>query len=403
MLTRLLVSSLRLCYTLPTTKDGPIIGRNATRNVSKEEILNTDIASQRLFNHHIAGEKFQQPEDVVRWMGALQAQDYLQALWAIGLRMQSATVGAIEQVITDRKILRTWPMRGTLHFVPAEDAKWMLQLSPARLLAGDKRRQQQLEIDETVLHRTQQLFHDALTGGKRFTRSRMMELLEEAGIAPKGQRGYHLLWYMAQVGLICLGPMENKEQTFVLLDEWVPHARELSREEGLAELARRYFTSHGPATLQDFARWAGITLTDARVGLESAKAALRMEKGNGQAYWMAPDAPGQKAGKLSSVHLLPGFDEYLLGYKDRSAVLAAEHAAHIVPGNNGIFFPMIVVGGLIIGTWKRRPGKSALDVVLKPFTSLGGAEEQLSEAVKAYSDFLGLPFSSMTVQGSNED
>jgi hypothetical protein len=231
----------------------------------------------------------------------------------------------------------------------------------------------------------------------------MMELLEEAGIATTGQRGYHLLWYMAQAGLICLGPMENKEQTFVLLDEWVPHARELSQEEGLAELARRYFPSHGPATLQDFAGWAGITLTDARAGLEAAKAALRMEKGNGQAYWMSPDAPEQNAGKLSSVHLLPGFDEYLLGYKDRSAVLAAEHAAKIVPGNNGIFFPMIVVAGLVIGTWKRTRGKNGLDIVLKAFTSLGDAEGQIIEAAKAYSDFLGLPFSSLTIKGSNED
>ncbi|HEU5377769.1 MAG TPA: winged helix DNA-binding domain-containing protein [Ktedonobacteraceae bacterium] len=362
-----------------------------------------DIASQRLFNQHIAGEKFQQPEEVVRWLGALQAQDYLQALWAIGLRMQSTTIGVIEQAITDRKILRTWPMRGTLHFVPSEDAKWMLKLSPARLLAGDRRRQKQLEIDEAVLQRTQQLFHDALAGDKRCTRSHMMKLLEEAGIATKGQRGYHLLWYMAQAGLICLGPMENKEQTFVLLDEWVPHARELSREEGLAALAERYFTSHGPATLQDFAGWAGVTLTEARTGLEAAKAALQMERGNGQVYWMSPDAPGQKAGKLPSVHLLPGFDEYLLGYKDRSAVLAVEHAAQVVPGNNGVFFPIVVAGGRVIGTWKRTLGKNALAIVLKPFTSFGDAEEQIIEATRAYSDFLGLPCSSIAIRGSNED
>lgn len=279
----------------------------------------------------------------------------------------------------------------------------MLKLSPARLLAGDKRRQKQLEIDEAILQRTRQLFHDALRGGKRFTRSRMMELLGEAGISPKGQRGYHLLWYMAQTGLICLGPMENKEQTFVLLDEWVPQARELSPEEGLAELARRYFTSHGPATLQDFARWAGVPLTDARSGLEVAKATLRMEKGAGQIYWMAQDAPERSADRLSNVHLLPGFDEYLLGYKDRTAVLAAEHAAKVVPGNNGIFFPMIVAAGQVVGTWKRTMGKNALDIVLNPFISLGDAEEQITDAARAYSAFLGLPLSSMTIRASHED
>lgn len=387
-------SSLLYSFNL---KVWPAIGQNGDTQPLEEDLLNMDIASQRLLSHHIVGKKFQQPEDVVRWMGALQAQDYSQALWAIGLRMQSATVGAIEQAITDRKILRTWPMRGTLHFIPAEDAKWMLQLSPARLLAGDKRRQTQLEIDETVLSRTRRLFQDALTGGKPVTRSRMMTLLEEAGISPKGQRGYHLLWYMAQTGLICLGPMENKEQTFVLLDEWVPHARELSQEEGLAELARRYFTSHGPATLPDFAGWAGLTLTDARTGLETVKATLRMEKGNGQACWMSSETPEQNAGQFSHVQLLPGFDEYLLGYKDRSAVLAAEHAAKVVPGNNGVFFPMIVAGGQVVGTWKRTQRKNSLDIVLKPFTSLGNAEEQAAEAARAYSDFLGLPCSSLTI------
>lgn len=365
--------------------------------------MNLNMASQRLFNQRIVDEKFQRPEDVVRWMGGLQAQDYPQALWAIGLRTRSATIGSIEQAITERKILRTWPMRGTLHFVPSEDAKWMLKLSPARQLAGDKRRQKQLEIDEAILQRTRQLFHDGLAGGKCLTRSRMMELLEEAGIATSGQRGYHLLWYMAQAGLICLGPMENKEQTFVLLDEWVPHPRELSREEGLAELARRYFTSHGPATLQDFAWWAGITLTAARTGLEAVKAALCMEKENGQVYWMSPHAPGQNAGEFSSAHLLPGFDEYLLGYKDRSAVLAAEHTTKVVPGNNGVFFPMIVVGGQVVGTWKRTRGKNTLDVVLNPFTSLGDAEERIAEAGRAYSDFLGVPSSSLTIRGNHEN
>lgn len=371
------------------------------RSVSGGNFLDRDIASQRLYNQHIAGEKFQQPEDVVRWMGALQAQEYSHALWAIGLRTQSTTVEGIEQAIADRKILRTWPMRGTLHFIPAEDAKWMLQLSPVRLLAGDKRRQQQLEIDEHILQRTQQLFRDALAGGKRFTRSRMMELLAGAGISPKGQRGYHLLWYMAQTGLICLGPMENNEQTFVLLDEWVPHARKLSREEGLAELARRYFTSHGPATLHDFAWWAGIALTDARAGIEAARAVLQMEKRDEQIYWMAPVVSGPNADEFPSVYLLPGFDEYLLGYKDRSAVLAAEHAGKIVPGNNGIFFPIIVVNGLVTGTWKRARGKQGLDIVLQPFVSLGEAEERIAEVARTYGDFLSLPCSSLTIKGSD--
>src|SRR5215472_325382 len=219
----------------------------------------------RLFNQRIDGKKFERPDEVVRWMGALQAQDYQQSLWAIGLRMQSATVADIEQAILDRKIVRTWPMRGTLHFVPGDDAKWMLSLSASRMIANDRRRQGQLELDETIMERCKELFYDALKGNQRLSRPDMMQLLVDAGISTKGQRGYHILWYLSQAGLICLGPMQDKQQTFVLLDEWVPHSRAFSREESLAELARRYFTSRGPATIHDFAWWAGLTVADARL------------------------------------------------------------------------------------------------------------------------------------------
>jgi len=361
-----------------------------------------DIAHQRLFNQRIEGEKFQKPEEVVRWMGAMQAQDYLQSLWAIGLRMQSATVADIEQAIADRKIVRTWPMRGTLHFVPAEDAQWMLKLSAARMVASDKRRQEQLELDARIIERSEKLVYDALKGGQRLSRPNIMKLLEDAGISTKGQRGYHLLWYMAHTCLICLGPLEDKQQTFVLLDEWVPNSRELSREDALAELAERYVVSHGPATTQDFAVWAGLTLTDARAGLRTARSGILTEKINGQEYWIAKDALEQNVSYTSGVRLLPGFDEYLLGYRDRSAIITAEHLSKVVPGGNGVFLPMIVVAGQVVGVWRRTVGKKALNVVLTPFIQLGDAEERAMEAAKCYSDFLGLPLSSTTIGASNE-
>ncbi len=352
-------------------------------------------AQQRLLNQRIDGEKCTRPEDVVKWMGAMQAQDYQQAVWAIGLRTQSATMADIEHAIADRKILRTWPMRGTLHFVPSEDAKWMLKLLAGRVLARDRRRQEQLEIHPPIIERAARLFYDSLEGGKCISRPGMMELLDDAGIHSQGQRGYHLLWYLAQIGLICLGPIEDKQQTFVLLDEWVPQSRALSHEEALAELAWRYFTSHGPATIHDFARWAGLTITDAKAGLEDAKAGLLSEKREGQIYWLASYAPGYQAQTPSKIHLLPGFDEYVIGYKDRSAVLSTEHAPKIVPGNNGVFLPTLVVAGLVLGTWKRTQRKNSLAILLTPFTAIDDLEERAIEAAKAYSDFLGLPLSSI--------
>jgi hypothetical protein len=198
-----------------------------------------------------------------------------------------------------------------------------------------------------------------------------------------------------------MGPMQDKQQTFVLLDEWAPHARELSREEALAELARRYFASHGPATIHDFAWWAGLTVTDARAGLEAAKLGLVSETIDGKAYWLSAGAPEQAAVDTSCVHLLPGFDEYLLGYKDRGAVLAAEHAPKIIPGNNGVFQPTIVVAGQVAGTWKRTLKKKSIDLTLIPFTRMDDLEERVSEAAECYGDFLGLPVSAITIKTSD--
>lgn len=360
-------------------------------------VTNTDFVHRRLFNHHIEGEKFEKPEEVVRWLGAVQAQDYMQALWAIGLRLRSATVANVEQAIARVRILRTWPMRGTIHFVPPEDARWMLKLCASRMLEKDDRRLEQLGLDREIMERCKELFYDALKGGKRLSRPAMMQVLEDAAVSTGGQRGYHILWYLAQSGLICIGPMQDKQQTFVLLDEWAPGARELPREEALAELVRRYFTSHGPATVHDFARWAGLTITEARAGIEAAMPGLASEKTDGSEYWTTKDTQGHAEINDSSVHLLPGFDEYVIGYKDRGAVLAEEHAHKIVPGKNGVFLPTIVVGGEIVGTWKRKLKRKSIDVTLSPFARLGKGKEWVIEASESYSEFVGLPLSSVEI------
>lgn len=359
-------------------------------------MTDTNIASQRLLNQRIEGERFEKPGEVVRWLGAVQAQDYAQSLWAVGLRLRSATVADIERAISDGEILRTWPMRGTIHFVPPEDARWMLELLASRMLARDGRRQEQLGLDKGLLERCKGLFYEALKGGRRLSRPDMMTLLEEAGISTEKQRGYHILWYAAQSGLICLGPRQDKQQTFVLLDEWAPSSRKMSREESLAELAKRYFASHGPASVHDFARWAGLTVTEARSGVEAA--ALVSEATNGNEHWMATNTIDHTTYEKSGVHLLPGFDEYLIGYKDRGAVLAAEHASKIVPGNNGVFQPTIVVDGRVAGTWKRKLKKNSINVTLHPFAQLGDLEEKVIEAARLYGDFVGLPVSSVMIK-----
>jgi hypothetical protein len=319
----------------------------------------------------------------------MQAQDYGQAAWAIATRMQNGTLQDVEKAIADGEILRTWPMRGTIHFVPSEDAKWMLQLLTSRTLAGDKRRRDMLELDEKTYATCQKLLENALVDRKLLSRPKVMELFEANGITTPGQRGYHILWYLAQTGVICIGPMEGKQQTFALLDKWAPSSRNLSRDESLAELAMRYATSHGPVTVQDFAGWSNLTVSDVKRALDLASSKLITRTIEGVEYWLSKDAAIPPKNP-SGVHLLPGFDEFLLGYKGRSAQLDLEHASKVVPGSNGVFLPMLVIDGKVCGTWKRTIKKSTVDILVLPFTEAPQTTDAITEEARRYGKYLGL-------------
>jgi hypothetical protein len=349
-----------------------------------------DIAQYRLYQQQIAKTGLKTPGQVVSWLGALQAQDYVSAKWAIGLRLPDATDADIEQAVVAKTIIRTWPMRGTLHFVAPEDVRWLLALLTPRVIAQTAGRYRQLELDEVIFARSKEVFAKGLQGGKQLTRDEMQQLLEQANISTGGQRGYHILGRSAQDGLICFGALRGKQQTFTLLDEWAPPAKQLERDEALAELARRYFMSHGPATLPDFVWWSGLTVTEARVGLELVKAQLSQETVNGQTYWMSPDRPGS-TDDGPATYLLPGFDEYLLGYKDRTAALEAVYAQKVTPGNNGIFNPIIVIEGRVVGTWKRTFKKDTVVIEKKPFMPLSQAQSQaITVAAQRYGRYTGM-------------
>ena len=219
----------------------------------------------------------------------------------------------------------------------------------------------------------------------------MLNVLEETDISTKGQRGYHILGWAAQNGLICFGPRQGKQHTFVLLDEWLPDGKTLSREEALAELTHRYFTGHGPATIEDFIWWSGLPAADARAGLEMVKSQLAHEQLDDQLYWFSPSPPTPQAATPTAC-LLPGFDEYLLGYKDRSAVLDPAHAANVVPGGNGMFKPLIVLDGRVVGTWQRTFKKEKVIITLSPFDTLNTVETQaVAAAAQNYGTYIGLP------------
>lgn len=350
----------------------------------------SELIKQRLHNQHIAGAGLETAHAVVAWHGAVQAQDYLGALWAVGLRMKQAVESGVEQALADRTIVRTWPMRGTLHFIAAEDVRWMLELLTPKVIAGSARRHAELGLDEVTFARSREVFARALQGGAQFTRAEMGAALEAAGIATVGQRLYHILWRLGQDGLICFGVRQGKQQTFVLLDEWLPATRHLARDEALAELARRYMTSHGPATDRDFAWWTGLTLGDARTGLELVRSGLVQQEIDGQTFWQASSAMATTGDALTAAWLLPAYDEYTVGYTDRSALLDADGEKYVKAGHS-ILLPAVVVGGKVVGTWRRTAGKRGVVVELNLFTPLSTDDRQLVEAAaERYGAFLGL-------------
>jgi len=350
-------------------------------------MISLEIAQGRLQQQRISQRSFTQPDEVVAWLGALQGQDYGGAKWSIGLRLPGSTDASIEQAILDKTIIRTWALRGTLHFVAATDLRWLLALLAPRLIAGNARRYRELQLDEQTLTHSNDLLAQALQGGRQLDRPTLFAILEERGISTQGQRGVYLLQHASLHGLICQGIAVRNTPTFMAIDETVPQGKTLIREEALAELALRYFTSHGPATLPDFIRWAALTASDARAGLAAVTPQLYQFSVDEQTYWTAPQAaltpPPQ------SLYLLPGFDEYILGYTDRSAVLEPQYANRIVPGGNGVFYPTIVSNGQVVGTWQRSFKKGAVVITPQPFTTLTTAEEEdFAVAAHQFGEFL---------------
>jgi hypothetical protein len=336
--------------------------------------------------------------DVVARMLAMQAQDYGQAVWAIGARMRpgtaTSTLAGLEQAIAAGEIVRTWPMRGTIHWVAPQDVRWLLRLCGSRALGSARTRRAQLGLSETDLRWAADLLAPALAGGQVLTRAEVLGVFEDGGLATTGQRGYHLIWTLAHQEVICFGPMQGKQQTFVLLDDWVPPSvsRDLAGDEALAELAVRYASARGPVTARDLAQWSGITLTNARRGLAAAGPVLEWFVLDDVDYACAAPAVDVAADGAGGVLLLPGFDEYLLGYQNRQAMLAAEHFHHIVPGGNGVFRPMIVQDGQITGTWQRTVRAAGVTITRVPFIPGGeGPDAAASVAAQRYADFLGVP------------
>lgn len=346
-----------------------------------------DITTRRLQNQLISDTRLKTPAQVVSWLGAIQAQDYLGAKWSLGLRLPGLKESDIDKAIADKSIVRTWPMRGTLHFVASEDARWMLRLLTPRIISGSAGRNRQLELDDTVFNKSMDLLLKAMEGGKQLMRNEVYQLLENNGIATTGQRGIHIINYLAQKQVLCHGVHNEKQPTYALFDEWVTVSKDLEGKEALAELALRYFKGHGPATIKDFEWWSGLKLSDAREGLNQVSSQLESLDLGGKTYWFSAETG--EGPKSNLIYLLPGFDEYMLGYTDRSVILDFAHSPKIVPGNNGMFMPTIVINGKVEGTWKRILKKDTVQIEILPFGKLSLAKKKSIETeAKKYGKYL---------------
>ena len=329
---------------------------------------------------------------VVLWFGAMQAQDLASGLWSLGVRLPSLTQADVEASLERREALRTWPMRGTVHLVPSRDAHWMLDVLGARPLAGAPARRATIGLDDIDAERSVDVLGAALAGGRRLTRKQCVEALASAGIDSAGQRGYHLLWYASQRGVTCIAPNVDGEQTFVLLDEWVPDPVRLDRDEALATIALRYFRSHGPATRQDFAGWTGLSAADTKRGIQACGSALTVVRVGDLEMLAATQLLDPPDGRsVPDLLALPGFDEYMLGFKDRSLFMQREHLREVVPGSNGVFRATIVGEGRVIATWKRElVGTSRVRVRVWPLRPMGAKRRRdVERRLVPFGTFLG--------------
>lgn len=351
-----------------------------------------DIARERLRSQRLDGAPFARPEDVVGWLVAVQAQDYGGAKWAVAQRTKACSDDEVERACNDGRILRTHVLRPTWHLVLPADIRWMLSLSAQRIRAAMAFYDRKLGLTDAVCARSAAALTRALRGGNHLTRGELARVLAGAGIPAKGQRLGHLMARAEIDAVICSGARRGKQSTYALLDERAPAAKARTRDDALAELAHRYFTSHGPALPHDFAWWSGLTVADAKRAIDLASTRLRETAAGGKQYWRGRSLPAASGTRRPAVHLLPNYDELVVAYGDRSASIDEAKLKKV--GTWAMVFAnnLVAVDGQVVGGWRRVTEKKSLIVETTLVRKLGAAEQAgLRAAAERYGRFAGLP------------
>lgn len=349
--------------------------------------MKDEIVKQRLKNQQIISAEPTSPSELVDWMGAMQAQDYEMSKWAMGVRLSHHTEGSIEAALNNGDILRTHVLRPTWHLVSPTNIRWMLELSAPqieKIVAGYNQR---LGLDYSIRHKSNQIIEKALTEQPNLTRNELMQVLENHGIIASDIRAAHIMFHAELTGLVCSGIRKGKQITYALLDKRAPLTQPLHKEEALAKLAKLYFQSHSPATLKDFSWWSGLSVTESRKAIDNIKDQLETWQVDKTVYYVFPSKTYETIPK--DIVLLPAFDEYMVSYTDRSAALDPRFMKQAI-SSNGIFTPIIVHHGKVIGTWKRKLKPKFIEIELLPFEPISkDVTDDIQTHFAAYQNYLG--------------
>lgn len=345
-----------------------------------------EISYLRLINHQIAASKFTTAKEIVDWMGAVQSQDYPMSKWAIGLRLPGSTESMIESALDSGEIFRTHALRPTWHIVSAKDIHSLLELSAPHIKTAMRSTDKLLGLTDSVFRKSQEIMQMNMQNERHLTRDEIISILINAGFDLGENRASHLLMHAEIDAVICSGKIKAGKPTYALLSERVPPSASFDPDLACTELAKKYFTSHGPATLQDFVWWSGLPVGQSKKALETIRSAFVSETVDNQTYWFSAEIQNFEP-KKNTIHFVPAYDEFIISYRDRKASLPFENMSQAV-SVNGIFKPVIVINGQVEGTWKRTIKKNKIILETRFFSPVSkSVKNQLEEALMPYGQF----------------
>jgi hypothetical protein len=358
--------------------------------LDSKSMLSFDIRNLRLNNQHLSTPTFKDPVEVLRSLVAIQAQVYNGAKWALGQRTVNCTDDVIEKAFTDGRILRLHVMRPTWHFVTPDDIRWLVKLTAPRVNAVSRYYYRKAELDHNVFRRTNKALVKALEGGRQLTRDELRLAIQRAGVEPGESMRFGYIMHRSELdGIVCSGGRRGNQFTYALVDERVTHSRALEDDEALGELTERYFKSRGPATVQDYVWWSGLTASQAKRGIEIVGSALKTEVSDGHRYCLSAKANRSLKGTPRRAHLLSSYDEYFIAYKDRSAAMHPDFNQKSIAAKS-VFDAPLLIDGQVFGGWKGVVQKDAVIIQLKPFRIFNRVDRAaVHSACAKYAAFIG--------------